>query len=292
MRDCSRIETIHWSRGIPRDFSALAAVLLAAVVLTACGGTPAKPTANDAATIAAANTASVSPAGTGTSAVRTPGAGTTMPVAGGPRGFGGLLTPVSGTATSVSTRVPNRAVTPSGIASSTAGTSGAMGTPGASASAQSPPLDPCVLMTQPEVSMTMGEPFSQASNTAETPSTNPRLSGYSSASCAFTADASTQAAPRAVETGTIRCTPATNPPTGAGTFPTIGDVWNSLKQQAQGNNGNPAVLTRVGDEAFAITDTSTVNDEDVYVRKGEVLLLVVVTGYDMGARDKAVAVAT
>ena len=65
----------------------IAITIITVTVLAACGGTTtAQPTANDPATIAAANTASVSPDQRGTTG--TP-VGTT-------RGFGGLLTPGSG----------------------------------------------------------------------------------------------------------------------------------------------------------------------------------------------------
>ena len=161
------------------------------------------------------------------------------------------------------------------------------------ASASSPAIDACALLTGPEASTAMGESYSQAQNTPESPAdTTARLSGYSSASCVFAADASTPQSLRAVQVGTLRRTPATNPPMGTGTYATIDKVWRAVTQQAQGSAGNPRVLMGVGDEAIVIDDTTTPGDEDVYARKGSVLLLVTVTGYDMGARDKAIAVAT
>lgn len=262
----------------------IAMTIITVTVLAGCGGTTtAQPTANDPATIAAANTASVSPNPRGT---------TGTPV-GSTRGFGGLLTPGS----SVSSRTSVRPVTTAGVstrgASSVASGSAARATLGPNASASSPALDACALLTGPEASTAMGEPYSQAQNTPESPaSTTARLSGYSSASCVFAADMSTPQSLRAVQIGTLRRTPATNPPTGTGTYATIDEVWSAVTQQAQGTTGNPSVLMGVGDEAIVIDDTTIPGDEDVYARKGSVLLLVTVTGYDVGARDKAIAVAT
>ncbi len=277
-------------------------------LLTACGGkTTAPPTANDSATIAAANTASAPATSPGTGTPRTPGMGGAVAAAGGTRGFGGLLTPARGPMTRAGSAAPSmmtpgtstsvRPVTPAGGstrgASSVASGSAARATLGPNASASSPALDACVLLTGPEASTAMGEPYSQAQNTPESPaSTTARLSGYSSASCVFAADASTPQSLRAVQIGTLRRTPATNPPTGSGTYATIDEVWSAVTQQAQGTTGNPSVLMGVGDEAIVIDDTTTPGDEDVYARKGSVLLLVTVTGYDVGARDKAIAVAT
>lgn len=276
----------------------IAVAVIAVLFLSGCGGTPAKPTADDTATIAAARTATGvgmgTTTGTGTTA-GTPGATTASSNLGAARGFGGLLTPVRSTATTTGARGTGTSTATgrgAGTAASSATTSGrVLGTPGGSASAASPSLDPCVLLTPAEVSKAMTEPFSQFDNQEESPAgMTSRFRGYSSASCTFAATGSTQDSVRAVQLGTIRRTPASNPPTGTGALGTIGDVWGYIKQQESASN--PSVLMGIGDEAFVLSDPDNPGDEDVFVRKGEIVLLVTVTGYDMGARDKAVAVAT
>lgn len=253
--------------------------VVAMAFLAACGGTTAKPTADDAATIAAAKTGPT--AGAGTAPARTPGASAAAAPASGSRSFGGLLTPGTGMTTSGGTRPAST------VARSTAA-NGTMA-PG-SMSAASPALDPCVLLTPAEVSTVMGEPFSQFDNADESPVSS--LRGYSSAACIFAPTGSGQDATRTMQIGTIRRTPATTAPTGSGTFRTIMEVWSFLSQQVQQQGtGNPSVVMGVGDEAFVVSDDKNPGDEDVYVRKGEIVLLVIVSGYDTGARDKAIAVA-
>lgn len=267
----------------------IAIVVTALALLAACGGdTIARPTANDTATIAAANIPSV--------VATSPGAGTAAAPASGTRGFGGLLTPVRAAASAGIGGTGTRSSTvarSTGRASSVATGSAAVSTLGANASAPSPALDACALLTDTDVSSAMGESFTQVLYLGESPlGMASALVGYSSASCVFAATASTANALKAVQVGTLRRTPATNPPTGSGAFATIDDVWRFVTQQAQGSAGNPGVVTGVGDEAFAVDDTTNPGDVDVYVRKGNVLLLVTVTGYAMGGRDRAAAVAT
>jgi len=264
-------------------YSTIRSIIIAVVAvafLAACGGTTAKPTADDAATIAAAKNGPTVGAGTATS--RTPGASAAAAPVSGSRSFGSLLTPVTGMTTSGGTRAAGTVARSTGTASSTASTGGM--------SAASPALDPCVLLTPAEVSTVMGEPFSQFDNSNESPVST--LRGYSSAACIFAPTGSGQDATRTMQIGTIRRTPATSAPTGSGTFRTVTEVWSFLSQQIQQQGtGNPSVVMGVGDEAFAVSDDKNPGDEDVYVRKGEVVLLVIVSGYDTGGRDKAIAIA-
>jgi len=280
---CHRERTYREHNNYSNDYSIIRSVAIAVVAvafLAACGGTTAKPTADDAATIAAAKSGPTTGAGTATS--RTPAASAAAIPASGSRSFGGLLTPVTGAATSGGTRPAASAARSTGAASGTVSTG--------SMSAASPALNPCVLLTPAEISTVMGEPFSQADNSDESPVSN--LRGYSSAACIFAPTGSAQDATRSMQIGTIRRTPATSAPTGSGTFRTVAEVWSFLSQQVQQQmTGSPSVVMGVGDEAFAVSDDKNPGDEDVYVRKGEIVLLVIVSGYDTGARDKAIAIA-
>lgn len=267
----------HWNR--ITGAGGVIAALVGVVLLAACGGTSVPPTANDAATVAAARTATAG-------IVPTAGGAMMAAVGSGGRGFGSLLTPAAtgrmGQATARGT------VASVGSTPAPRGT----GTPVLGNSPQSAPLDPCTFLTPAELTRTMGEPFSQADSENEAPAdTMTRLRGYSSAVCAFAANGSMQGNLRAVQIGTIRRTPGAPAPTGTGAFRAITDVWTYIKQQAQQGGTNVDTLNGVGDDAVALDDVESPGEVNVFVRKGDVVLLIVVSGYGNDARDKAIAVA-